>query len=234
MRLSIRQIHAVAALELSRIARSPTTLIAIIVFTGLAAAGQWLHWRTLPPRADDDRLLGYAFILAAMIGLRLGLSNDRKRGIEQLIVDNLIGPVSFFLGRLLSLIVTLSIFTAYAIIAASILSAGDWNFALWHTLLLALAVWIFTPLLLLVELVVDTRLPGPAVFVVFVVTTIIAGITVGVQPLIDLLGFRAVRLDYATLAPLAWRALIASGITALLYPVWYWRLRGRITTKHLF
>lgn len=234
MKQLLAQAYAIARLELTRVVRSSSTLIALIGFTTLLAVGQWLHWQALPPRPDDDRLFGYAFLIAAMIGLRFGFSSDRRLGIERLLVGNLIRPIAFFAGRLAAVIVVLLTFTVFTTITAGLLSAGDWRYATWYSLILALTTWLFIPVMLLAELVMDTRYPGPAVFIVFVVAVAITSITVGVQPLIDFLALDVLRLDYATLAPLAWRALLVSGVMVLIYPIWYWRLRGRVTVERLY
>jgi hypothetical protein len=223
---TFRQVRAVMALELARVARAPATIGALVVFTTLVALGQWLHWRTVPPRPEDDRLYGYAFLSAVMIGLRFGFSGDRSSGSDMLLIGNLIRPRAFFLGKLGALALVLLTFTAYAITAAGLLSAGDWSYALWYSILFALVVWLFIPATLLAELVMDTRYPGPAVFVAFVVAVTLASVTTGVQPLIEFLGFNTQRLTYASLAPLAWRALVAGGIMAVLYPIWRWRTIG--------
>jgi hypothetical protein len=163
-----------------------------------------------------------------MIGLRFGFSSDRRLGVERLLVCNLIRPVAFFAGRLAAVIVVLLTFTVFTTITAGLLSAGDWRYATWYSLLFGLITWLFIPVMLLAELVMDTRYPGPAVFIVFVVVVAITSITVGVQPLINFLGFTVPRFSYVGLAPLAWRALIIIGILLLLYPIWHWRLSGRI------
>ncbi len=231
MKDSIRQVHALASLELIRIARSPATIIALASFTILLAIGHWLHWRALPPRPDDDRLFGYAFLVAVMIGLRFGFASDRESGTEQLLIGNLIRPATYFFGKAAALLITLLAFMTYAGITSGLLSVGDWSYSLWYALLFALVIWLFTPLMLLFELALDTRYPGPAVFVTFVIMITIARFTIGIQPLIDLLAFDRARLDFAGLLPLAWRALIVAGVTGLLYPVWRWRMIGRITTS---
>jgi hypothetical protein len=224
----LRQIQAVTLLELARFARSRSTAIALGGFTALTALGQWLHWRTLPPRPDDDRLFGYAFLLAIMIGLRLGFSSDRRSGSSQLLIGNLVRPPNLFVGKFAALLVALLAFTGYTIIATGLLSAGDWSYALWYSLLFALVVWLFVPAMLLVELTMETRYPGPVVFVAFVAAITIASITKGAHPLIDLLGFNTTRLDYTSLTPLAWRSFSATGMVVILYPIWCWRTTGRI------
>lgn len=222
MRDTFRETAAIAHLELTRTMRAPTTLIALLGCTTVLALGHWLYWRALPRRPEDDRLLGYAFVLATMIGLRFGFSSDRALGSERFLVENLVRPTAYFFGKFTALLTSLLILTVFAIITATTLSAGDWNHALWYSLTSALAVCLFSPILLLVELAMETRFPGPAVFVLFVVAVLTASFTSGTQPLIRYLAFTMERLDYQSLVPLAWRVAAALGITGLLYPLWRW------------
>lgn len=223
MRVLLRQTQAVTTLELMRVARARATPVALVGFVALLALGQWLHLRALHPRPDDDRLFGYAFLAALMIGLRFGFSTDRKHGTEQLMLGNLIQPAALYLGKVVALTATLLIFTGIALLSAAIISTGDWNFALWYALVMMLAIWLFTPLILLMELGMETRYPGLAAFASFVVLVAIATFTIGAPKLTQLLGFELQRFNYATLQPLAWRTLLAALALGFLYPLWRWR-----------
>lgn len=231
---SIRQIQAMATLELTRVMRSRSTVAALVAFTALLALGHWLHWQATPPRPVDDRLFSYAFLAAVMIGLRFGIASDRRAGAEHLLAGNLIEPTAFFYGKVVALVIGLLAFTAYTIVVGTLLSGGDGNYALWYALHITLVVALFLPLILLAEFVMDTRYPAPAIFVIFAVTVTIAGTTVGIQALVDFMGITSQRLDYRSLAPLAWRAPVSIAITSLLYPLWYARMSGRITLKQLY
>lgn len=225
-RNTLRQAVAVARLELVRARHTPATFVALLCFTAVLALGHWLYWRALPPRPEDDRLLVHAFILAATIGLRFGIASDRAQGSELFLVGNLVGPAAYFFGKLTALLASLLVLTVSALVTATILSAGDWNHALWYSLTSALAVCLFIPILLLVESVMETRFPGAAAFVLFVVITLTASITFGTKPLVEFLGLDMERLDYRSLLPLAGRAAAALGLTGLLYPIWRRRASG--------
>lgn len=201
--------------------------MALLGFTAIMALGQWLYWSALPPRPEDDRLLGHALLLAYLIGLRFGFSSDRILGSERFLVENLVRPAAYFFGKFIALLTSLLAMMILAIITATALSAGNWNHALWHSLTIALAICLFSPILLLVELTMETRFPGPVVLVLFAMAGLTASFTIGVQPLIEFLAFTMERLDYQSLVPLAWRAAAALGITGLLYPLWRWRAGGR-------
>lgn len=223
MRNTIRQAAAVTRLELFRTGRATVTHVALLCFIAVLAFGYLRYWRALPPRPDDDRLLAHAFVLAAVIGLRFGIGSDRALGSERLMVGNLVEPAAYFAGKLAALLASLLALTAFALITATILSAGDWNHALWYSLASALAVCLSLPILLLVETGMATRVPGAAAFVLFVAIALTSSITIGAQSLVTFLGLTMAPLDYGSLLPLAWRALAALGITGLLYPIWRWR-----------
>lgn len=227
----IRQARAIAALELTRLVRTPATIIALVGFVAILLVGHWQHWRTLPPRPDDDRLFGYAFLIAAMVGLRFGFSHDRVRGSDRLLIGNLVEPAGFFLGKVAALVIALAALTIFAFVTGGLISVGDWGFALWYSALFTLVIWLFAPVLLLAELVLDTRYPGPAVFVFFVLTVTVATFTIGVPRFVELMGFGVERFDFSTLAPLTWRAPIAAALLALLYPLWRLRTLGRGTFR---
>jgi hypothetical protein len=220
MKALLQQLHAVTSLELVRVARARATPIAICAFVTLLVLGQWLHSRALPPRPDDDRLFGYAFLGAIMLGLRFGFSGDRKHGTEPLLLGNLIRPAALYLGKVLALTITMLLFVAIALLSAAIVTKGDWEFTLWYTLLMALAVWSFTPLILVIELLMETRSPGLAAFARFALLSLVAALSVGPGRFTELMGFDIQRFSYPTLQPLALRALLATMALALLYPAW--------------
>lgn len=223
MRTLIRQTHAVINLELMRTARAPATTVALCGFISVLILGQILHLKALPPRPDDDRFFGYAFLIAAMIGLRLGLSTDRKRGSDQLLLGNLIRPAALYLGKIITLACNLLIFAGAAALCATISTAGDWNFALWYTVVMTLTIWCYMPLLLLTELSMDTHYPGPAAFALFVLLVVIGAAIIGADQIVQLLGFQTQRFTYSSLIPLARRTLLATCTLALGYPLWRWR-----------
>lgn len=226
MKETMQQTAAVTRLELTRTWAMPATRVALITFLALTAVGQYLYWRALPPRPVDDRLLAHAFLLAAMIGLRIGISGDRTLGSESLMVGNLIRPAAYFFGKLGAFLSALLALTAIAFAYASVISAGDWRHALWYSTAIALVICLFTPLILAIELLMQTRYPGPAALVIFSVAMIIAGITTGVEPVVNILALDMTGLDFHTLPPLAARSVAALILTAIMYGLWRPRARG--------
>lgn len=224
MKVLLQQARAVTRLELVRIARARATLFAIGAFITLLGLGQWLHLRALPPRSDNDRFFIYGFLAATMIGLRFGFSTDRKQGTEQLLLGNILRPAALYLGKVIALTTSLLLFTGFAILCAALISTGEWDFALWYSLLMVLACWLFTPVLLLVELGTVTRTPGVITFAAFVVLVLVGSYTMGANEVQHLLGFDVQRFSFTTLQPLALRTLISTAALALLYPLW--RLRA--------
>lgn len=223
MRFDPRQLAAVTRLELIRRVRSPLTLIAIISLAFLVMIGEWLHWKATRARPGDERLLGHAIILAALLGLRFGFSTDRGDGSERLLAGNLVSYPAYFFGKVLALLASISALATTAFILSTVVSAGDWQYALWYTLSASLAISLFTPLLLMVELGMDTRVPGPAVLVIFASVALITAITSGADTFLRLMAFTMSRPDYSTLLPLVYRVGIALALTILAYPIWRWR-----------
>lgn len=220
MKMLLQQARTVTSLEMIRLARARATLFAIGAFITLLGLGQWLHLRALPPRSDTDRFFGYAFLAAIMIGLRFGFSTDRKQGTEQLLLGNLVRPAALYLGKVVAFTTSLLLFTSFAILCAGLITTGEWDFALWYSLLMVLAVWFFTPVLLLVELATVTRNPGLATFAAFVVLVLVGSFTMGPLEVQRLLGFDVQRFAFTTLHPLMLRTLLSTAALILLYPLW--------------
>jgi hypothetical protein len=221
---ALRATRACAVFELRRIVRSRSTWIGALLFLALLALGHTLYWRAFPPRPDHDRLFGYAYLLAMLASLHLGLATDRQSHFDHFLVGNLIRPAPFLLGKLTATVVYLLAFALFALALSFALSAGEWRYALWYSLNLTLLAWFFVPALLLTELAVDTRFPVPVVLIAFFVLTIATDRLIGVEALARLLGFTQRRLDFGSLWQLSGRALLVPVLLALLYPVCRWRL----------
>lgn len=232
MRAVIAQCSAVAVFELRQLVRARSTALGVASFFLLLALGHWAYWSARPPRPMDDRLFGYAYIAAMAFSLRLGLAADRERALDEYLVTNFVAPACYIGGKLLAAAAYLAAFGACAFAAALLLSAGEWTYALWYTLLFSLVAWVFLPAILLIELATDTRAPAAAAFVGFVVALVAVRQLYGAPVLVDALGLRVERFAFDTLAPLAARALAVPGILALLYPLCRWRLLGAAGWRH--
>lgn len=221
---TLRATRAIVDFELRTIVRSPSTWIGALLFLALLALGHTLYWSALPPRPDHDRFFGYAYLLAMLASLHLGLATDRQSHFDRVLVGNLTHPAPFLVGKLAARVVYLLAFAVYALVISFALSAGEWSYALWYSLNLTLLAWFFLPALLLTELAVDTRYPVPVVLFAFFVLAVAADRLFGVEALTRFLGFTQRRLDFGSLWPLAGRALLVPILLALLYPLCRWRL----------
>ncbi|HEX7049691.1 MAG TPA: hypothetical protein VF188_05715 [Longimicrobiales bacterium] len=228
MMRGIERTVAVARFELRRLLRSRSTLIAIACFLMVLAAGHWSYWASMPPRAADDRLFGYAYIGAMILSLRLGLAADRDLGLDAFLVRNFVAPVEYLAGKVLAVAVQLVGFGVLAFVAALALSAGEWEYATWYVLLFTLVAWLFLPGVLLAELVVRTRYPVAAVVVGFVIALAIGEAFSDVLVWVSALGLDVERFAYATLEPLVWRCAGATLLLVLLYPLSLLRLPGGV------
>ena len=227
MRAYTAPILDVAVFELRRVLRSPATVVGIIGFTVLLAVGHWSYWSALPPRATDDRMFGWAYIVAMCAILRFGFAEDRELRFDEYLVSNLVSPLRYALGKLVAVVVVLLAFGAVAALLGFILGAADGRYAVWYATLFTLVAWVYLPAILLVELVVATRYPTAFVFITFVVCVVFARMFVGVDAITNALGFDVARFDYASLEPLAVRALVSPWLLILLYPLCRLRLVGR-------
>lgn len=221
------RVRALAAVELRRMMRAPGTLVGVAGFLVLLAVGHWSYWTSLPPRPEDDRLFVWAYIVAMCGMLRFGLAEDRELGIDEYLVPNLVPPFRYALSKLLATVAMLGIFGAGAFICAAAASVGDLQYAAWYTVLMTLVVWMLLPVLLLVEICIDTRYPALFVLLVFVATLIVGRLMLGPVAIVQLLGLDVQRYVYASLGPLGVRALVSGWLLVVLYPLCRLRLVGR-------
>jgi len=218
---------AIARFEIREQWRSRAAWIAAIGFIVLLAAGHWSYWTTLPPRPDDDRLFGHAYLLAAIALLRFGTSRDHELGFDEYLVTNLTTPARYLAGKLLAACASLAALGGIAFAAALALSLGEWRYAVWYTVLFTLVSQLFLPAVLLAELLFRTRLPAAVVFFGFVVALAVARAVSSPMVLVTALGLDTERFAFETLAPLARRAVGSTLLLGLLYPVWRLRLPAR-------
>lgn len=227
MRRSVAPILGVATLQLRSIWRSPGARIAVVAFVVLLAIGHGVYWSALPPRAADDRMFGWAYLTAMFALLRFGLAEDRTRGFDEFLVINLVTPARYVAGKLLAAVTTIAAFAAGAFVLAYALGGADWEYAAWYTTLFTLVAWVYLPAVLIVELAIATRYPAAFVFVAFAAGLTIARAFTGTESIVAALGFDVERFAYASLGPLARRALVSMWLLVLLYPVCRLRLLGR-------
>ncbi|HEX7120260.1 MAG TPA: hypothetical protein VF212_15805 [Longimicrobiales bacterium] len=227
MRSLTGAVRAVAAFELRRLVRSPGAVLGAVLFLALLGIGHWSYWVALPPRPADDRLFGWAYILAMCGALRFGFGEDRDLALDEFLVQNLVTPACYALGKLTAVAVVITAFAAAAFACAFAMSAGDLTYAAWYTVLFTLVAWLFLPAVALVELVFVTRYPVAFVLVAFVAVLLVGGAVAGPRVVVAALGLDVERYAYATLLPLGGRVLVSVWSLLLLYPLCRLRLVGR-------
>lgn len=221
------RMRALVAVEVQRALRSPGALVGLSGFLILLGVGHWSYWTSLPPRPEDDRLFVWGYIVAMCGMFRLGLGEDRELALDEYLVSNLVSPLQYALSKLLATIAVVGIFGAGAFLCAAAASAGDIRYAAWYTVLMTLVVWTLLPVLLLVELGIDTRYPALFVLLIFIATVIVGRLALGPIAIVRVMGLEIERYVYSSLAPLGVRALVAAWVLVLLYPLWRLRLVGR-------
>lgn len=221
------RLRALVAVELQRAMRSPGALVGVAGFLILLGVGHWSYWTSLPPRPEDDRLFVWGYIVAMCGMFRLGLSEDRELALDEYLVSNLVSPLRYALSKLLATIAVVGIFGAGAFVCAAAASAGDFQYAAWYTVLMTLVVWTLLPVLLLVELGIDTRYPALFVLLIFIAAVVVGRLALGPIAIVRVMGLELERYVYSSLAPLGVRALVAGWVLVLLYPLWRLRLVGR-------
>ena len=230
MRILPAAVTAIADFELRRRLRSRASLVGAIGFLLVLAAGHYLYWTAPPPRPEDSRLFGDAFALFIIAAAHLGISDDRMHGVDTFLVGNLVSPARYVAGKILGAFAFLVILTAGAAFVAAALSLGDIAYATWYPLQYALMAWMCVPLLLLVELVMETRNAGAVVLILFFTTLFTLVHFHGAVRVTTWFGLRTTPMEFGSLGPLAMRALGSSALLLLLYPVCRWRL-GRAVPR---
>lgn len=224
----LAEVRALAVFELCRRARSRITLLAGLLFAIVLALG---HWVARGPDAggDPDRMFGYAYLLAALLTLRLGLAVDRESDFDEFLTANFISPVGYLTGKIVALAAFLLAFALYTFTIAIAMSLGDFRYAAWYTLLFTLMVWVFSPLVALVELGMTTRVPAMVVAIALVASMmVLAGLGKNPEIVVQAFGLNVKRYEYGTLWPLVARSAFAvPAAYAALYALLRRRLCGR-------
>jgi hypothetical protein len=207
---------AIAAFELRQRIGSPTLLIGAAAYAALLALGHWLYWNAPPPRPDDDRLFGYAYITAMFVSLRFGIAADTTSGFRDLLAGNLTTPRRYIAGKVQATVTFLLAFAPYAFVLALAFSAGDWRYALWYPTLFTLVAALFLPAVFAAELALRIHYPVAVVIILFF--TILAALEpfYGIEAVVRFLGLRTERFAPESLLPLAGRVAIAGILLALL------------------
>lgn len=233
MSRSMGPIRAVIAFELRRRLREPATVIGLLVLFGILLVGHVEYWQALPPRPEEDRMFGYAFVGAMLAVLRFGLAEDRQLAFDEFLAGNLISPRRYLAAKLLTGIIVLLGVAATAFVLALALSGFEFTYAAWYTLLLTLAIWAFLPAVLVAEAVADTRFVAIVVFIIFFISIMVTESFYGAQNLIIWLGYDVERYAFKSLGGLALRALLATGLLLALAPLMQRRIRGGLRVPRM-
>jgi hypothetical protein len=204
--------------------RDPYTWIGVLAMAGLLGTGAYFYWQSLPPRPSGGRLFGEAYIVGLVIGFHSGCARDRQYNFDRYIVANFVTPASLYFGRLLCALAFLLAYGISAFLCALAYSRGDVGYAAHYTQLLFLASLVMLPMVVAIELVLNTRMPVAILVILFFVFLMVYGRSHDPQNLMRVLGFT----EKVTFGGVALRTLIALAVSALLFPLFWWRL-GRVS-----
>lgn len=220
----MRNLVRVAAFECRRFLRDRYSRVALAAFVLVAAAGAYFYWRSLPPRPPGSRLFGDAYILALVIAYHAGLARDRMYQFDRYLMANFSDERDFYFGHLLATLGALVLFALTAFAVGVALALGDVGFAAYYAQKMLYVSLLMLPLLIALELLLNSRTPVPLVLVMFFVLALLWGRANDTRQFYVLLG---IELDLRHGG--AWlRVAIALALSAGLYPLF--RLRsGRVS-----
>lgn len=205
------RVRALARYSLGCTLRTPYAWVAAVLLVALTLLGLYSSARAgLGWRLSTSFLTQGAF-LAAVIGLRSGLIDQRMAGTRTFLRMNLMTPVEHTAGLTLSLLGAWLLLCAAMLGLALTLPGGGLETAAWETWLFALRTLPLLPLVLVMERVSDIQLPffGPALLWLALLLL-----------LIPLLGeVRAVALMNPPVAELDWGSTLPRVLRAALGPV---------------
>ena len=211
------------SMELRRMLRDPMTAAGLFAFAVFLALGAWLYWRALPPRPQNGRLFGEAFLLGGIIAWHTGIARDRGDRFDSYLAANFFPPVALYLAKVAAAIAFLLAYASAAFLLAVATSAGDVGYAAHYAGLYALAFALALPGIVLIELALTTRYPVPILLLLFFAVLGIYSRIGDVQALIRLLG-----MDGTIAAgPATARTAIALVLLGACYPLFRFRLGMR-------
>jgi hypothetical protein len=211
--------------ELRRRLRDGMTYAALFAFMVVLGIGAWLYWQSLPPRASGGRLFGEAYLLALVIGCHAGIAHDRTQHFDRYLTANFLAPAALYFGKVATTILYLVLFAVLSLVLALLTSAGSAGYAARYSLVFFLATLLMLPLLVLTELLITTRYPGPLIVVGFFAFLTIYGSVNDPRPLLSVLGMEG----SVEAVPAIVRSGLALLATSALYPLF----RLRLGRQHL-
>lgn len=217
------RLRAVLRFELIRMLRDRHTWIALSVFAVTLIYGAWSYWQSLPPRAQNSRMFGEAFLLAMVIGWHSGIARDRIFKFDAYLVANFVEPRTAFLAKVATALAFVAMLGFAAFLLATAASLGDLGYAAHYTVLFVLAAIVALPGIILLELALNARYPVPVLVIIFFVVLGIYSRGGDVQPLIRALGMHG----HIEVVPAIVRTAAALLLTVACYPIYRLRLGKR-------
>jgi len=211
-------------IELKRRARSFRTATGFVLFLAVLGVGSWFYWQALPPRPQDDRLFGDAYVLAALVALHAGIARDHRFQFDAFLANNVLAPRELYASKVCAAVLCILVASFCTFVVALAMSAGDIEYSAWYAMLLCLVALLFLPAVVLSELLFEIEYPVAIVALAFTAVLSVAGRASGARRILDALALGGERFDYSNLSRLALRAVIAILVTGLLYPLYLWKL----------
>jgi hypothetical protein len=151
--------------------------------------------------------------------LRLGWAGERMHGFDEFAIANFLSPRRYLGAKIAALFVFVWLFAVYALLLATLLSGGDFEYAVWYSIYYAIYALFFVPMILLVESQMDTTVPAAVAVLFFVVLLFVTEAVVGVEHLVALMGLPTGRYRWTAMARFAGHALLGVPLLlALVYP----------------
>lgn len=212
------------AFEFKRWLHDRTVIFAAALSLSLIILGAWQYHQALPPRPQDDRLFGYAYLLFAVLALHTGIARDRPDRFDAFLAGNLMPLRDVFVARILVLLLIIVAIGVSAMAIGLITSRGDVAFAIWYPLLFTSVFLVFLPVIVLAEVVFNTRYPVAIVMLLFMTSMTALRHLGKAQPFLKVLGLDVERFDYADLTGLLARSVVALVATFACLPLYSWRV----------
>lgn len=210
--------------EFKRWLRDRTVIFAAALSLSLVILGAWQYQQALPPRPQDDRLFGYAYLLFAVLALHTGIARDRPDRFDALLAGNFLHLRDVFVARILVLLLIIVAIGVSAVVLGLVTSRGDVAFAIWYPLLFTSVFLVFLPIIVLAEIVFNTRYPVAIVMLLFMTSMTALRHLGKAQPVLKVLGLDVDRFDYADLTGLLARSVVALVVTFAWLPLYSWRV----------
>jgi hypothetical protein len=193
--------------EVLRVWRRRTTWLALVLMAAIHGTG-WVA------ATGDDRLFGYGYLTCLALGVRPGVHSDLRCGRVHLLAYGLHSPMAYVSAKTLVGMAWPLALGGWGFGLAVAFSGGDVEFGAWHAALLTSAGVICIAPAMLVEVTLGARFPVPVVYLGAVLSGMaLVGAGVEAESVLAGAGFRVTPGAWASLAPAALRAGVATLLT---------------------